>query len=242
MGAGRGLGRGLGDGDQDQGDEGHRYVDPEDRPPGPLGQVATEQRADGREPAGDAEEQGQRLASLVQREGLHHDGQGGREHDRPAGPLDGPEGDDPGLGGGALGGQTAHGRGGGEHDHAEHHHPAVSDGVGQPATEGEEGGQRQEIGVDRPLHPGVASGPSSRWIWGTAMETMVWSMKVMATAKIIAASTRFLDCPPARPEMPTNPPQLRRDCTLPAPILPRAAPPGWEHPPRRRPVGVDTEP
>jgi hypothetical protein len=29
------------------------------------------------------------------------------------------------------------------------------------------------------------------------METMVWSMKVIATAKIIAARIRFLDRPPA---------------------------------------------
>ena len=28
--------------------------------------------------------------------------------------------------------------------------------VGQPAAEGEEGGQRQQVGVDRPLHPGAA--------------------------------------------------------------------------------------
>ena len=28
------------------------------------------------------------------------------------------------------------------------------------------------------------------------MDTMVWSMKVIATAKIIAARTRFLDRPP----------------------------------------------
>ncbi|MBC3839852.1 hypothetical protein GXW82_05280 [Streptacidiphilus sp. 4-A2] len=41
----------------------------------------------------------------------------------------------------------------------------------------------------------VLLSPSSRWICGTAMDTMVWSMKVMATAKIIAASTRFLGRP-----------------------------------------------
>ncbi len=31
---------------------------------------------------------------------------------------------------------------------------------------------------------------SSYWMFGTAIDTMVWSMKVIATAKIIAASTR----------------------------------------------------
>jgi hypothetical protein len=33
---------------------------------------------------------------------------------------------------------------------------------------------------------------SSVWIFGTAIETIVWSMKIMATAKIIAASTSVL--------------------------------------------------
>src|SRR5271166_7125308 len=32
---------------------------------------------------------------------------------------------------------------------------------------------------------------------GTAIETMVWSMKVIETAKIIAARTRVLFCPPS---------------------------------------------
>ena len=38
--------------------------------------------------------------------------------------------------------------------------------------------------------------PSSLWISGTAIDTMVWSMKVIATAKIIAARIRFFDRPP----------------------------------------------
>ena len=35
--------------------------------------------------------------------------------------------------------------------------------------------------------------PSSLWMWGAAMDTIVWSMKVIETAKIIAARTRLLD-------------------------------------------------
>ncbi len=31
-------------------------------------------------------------------------------------------------------------------------------------------------------------------MFGTAMETIVWSMNVIATAKIIAASTQFRPC------------------------------------------------
>ena len=42
----------------------------------------------------------------------------------------------------------------------------------------------------------VVVSPSSRWISGTAMETMVWSMNVIETAKIIAARIRFLGPPP----------------------------------------------
>jgi len=35
--------------------------------------------------------------------------------------------------------------------------------------------------------------PKSCWIVGAAIETMVWSMKVIATAKIIAAKMTYLD-------------------------------------------------
>ena len=35
--------------------------------------------------------------------------------------------------------------------------------------------------------------PSSRWTFGIAIATIVWSMKVIATANTIAARTRFFD-------------------------------------------------
>ena len=35
--------------------------------------------------------------------------------------------------------------------------------------------------------------PSSFWISGTAIDTMVWSMNVIETAKIIAVRTRFFE-------------------------------------------------
>ena len=38
--------------------------------------------------------------------------------------------------------------------------------------------------------------PRSCWIVGAAIETMVWSIKVIATAKIIAARIRLRDLPP----------------------------------------------
>src|SRR5215472_13641454 len=38
--------------------------------------------------------------------------------------------------------------------------------------------------------------PRSCWMVGAAIETMVWSMKVIATAKIIAVRTRLFDLTP----------------------------------------------
>ena len=43
----------------------------------------------------------------------------------------------------------------------------------------------------------LADRPRSRSIVGAAIETMVWSMNVIATAKIIAVRIRFRDRPPA---------------------------------------------
>src|ERR1700733_5164042 len=39
--------------------------------------------------------------------------------------------------------------------------------------------------------------PRSCWIVGAAIETIVWSMKVIATAKIIAVKIRLRERPPA---------------------------------------------
>jgi hypothetical protein len=145
----------LGDEDQDQRDHRHRDVHPEDRPPGPLREVAPEDRADRGQPAGDAEEDGERPAPFTQGEGLHDDRQRGREHDRPARSLDHAERHDPGLRKASFGGEPAQRGRGGEHDDAERDHPAVTDGVGESPAEREQGSQRQQVGVDSPLHAGV---------------------------------------------------------------------------------------
>ena len=52
--------------------------------------------------------------------------------------------------------------------------------------------------------------PSSRWICGTAIDTIVWSMNVIATAKIIAARIRFLDRPPTAPLPAMLPPRFQK--------------------------------
>ena len=128
-------------GDQHQGDDGHGYVDPEDGPPGPLGEVTAQDRPHRSEAARDAEEQRQGSAPLVEAEGLDHDAQSGGEHDGASSTLDDPEGHDPGLGRGALRSQAAHGGSGREDDDPEHHHLAVPDGVSEAAAEREKSRQ-----------------------------------------------------------------------------------------------------
>ena len=129
-------------------------VDPEDRAPGPFGQEAAEQRADGGEPAGDPEEGGQRLAALAQGVGLHHDRQRSREHDGRAGALQHAEGDHPCLADPARRRRPAQRRAGGEADHAHDHHPPAPGDVGELAAEGEQRRQREHVAVDDPLGAG----------------------------------------------------------------------------------------
>jgi len=56
----------------------------------------------------------------------------------------------------------------------------------------------------------VLVSPSSFWISGTAIETMVWSMNVIATAKIIAARMSPFDRPPVTLVAVMIPPNLER--------------------------------
>ena len=154
---GRLIGRDrIGDGDQYQGDDRDRYVHPEDRPPGPLGEDAAEYGTDRRQPAGDSEEQGQGLPPLVQAEGLYHDGQSGGKHDRRARSLDQAEHHYPGLSNRPFRSESAQGGRPGEDNHPENGHLLVPHGVGQAPPEGKEGGQRQQVGVDGPLNPSGA--------------------------------------------------------------------------------------
>ncbi len=62
---------------------------------------------------------------------------------------------DPGFGKAAFRRQPAERRRHGEHDHAEHDHPLVPDRVGEPAAEGEERREREQVGVDGPLDTGA---------------------------------------------------------------------------------------
>jgi hypothetical protein len=104
---------------------------------------------------GDPEEQRERLAALAEREGLDDDRKRGREHDRAAEALKGPERDQPALRDAPLGREPAEQRGQGEDADPQRHHPPVPERVGQPSAVGEERSQGQQVGVDRPLDPGA---------------------------------------------------------------------------------------
>ena len=142
----------LGPGDQDQGDHRDRHVDPEDGPPGDLGEIAARERPNAGEHTGDPEEGRHGLAPLLHREGGHHDGERSGEHHGRKGPLNHPEEDDPGLGQVAGGRGPAEGRADGEAHHPDHHHAPVPGDVRQAAAEGEQGRQRQQVAVHDPLH------------------------------------------------------------------------------------------
>ena len=148
------LGLGLRHGNQGQRDEGDRDVHPEDGPPRPLGQVAPQDRSDRGQPAGDPEEQGERLATLAQGEHVDDDGEGGREHEGTAGALDDPEPHDPRLGHRAGGSEAAHGRRPDEHDHADDAHLGVAEDVREPSAQREQRGEGDQVAVHHPLHPG----------------------------------------------------------------------------------------
>jgi hypothetical protein len=71
--------------------------------------------------------------------------------------------------------------------------------------------------------------PRSCWIVGAAIETMVWSMKVIATAKIIAVRIRLRDRPPMLLLIGFSPPQaLAADSQYVRAPGPRARRPGYE--------------
>ena len=148
------LGLRLGRGDQRQRDQGDGDVHPEDGPPGPFGQVAAENRSERGQAPGDAEEESKRLAPLAQRERVDDDGEGGWEHEGAAGTLHGAEADDPGLGVGPLRREAAHGGGPDEDDHTDHAHLGVAEDVREPAAQGEQRGQSDQVRVHDPLDPG----------------------------------------------------------------------------------------
>jgi hypothetical protein len=191
MRAGLYVGGRLGDDDQHQGDDGHRDVHPEDRPPCPLGEIAAEDRADGGEAAGDAEEEASALPRSRRANVCTTMASAAGNMIAPPAPWTTrkvtihasarlPLGVRPHMAEAPAKMMTPSTTIFGAH------------GVGQAAAEGEEGGQRQQVGVDRPLHAGAGQAELPLDL-GTAIDTMVWSMKVIATAKIIAARTRFLD-------------------------------------------------
>jgi len=139
---------------QDHGDDRDRHVDPEDRAPGPLRQVAAGERADGGQPAGGGEEQRERLAALAHRVGGDDDRQRGREQQRRARPLQDAEEDHPRLADVAGRRRAAERRAGREGDDADEHHPPVAEHVGELAAEREQRREREQVAVEDPLRAG----------------------------------------------------------------------------------------
>ncbi len=145
---------GLGNRRQHECDDRHGDVHPEDRAPRPLAEISTGGGTDGREPARDREEHRQRPATLVKGEGLDHDRQRGRVHERGAGALHDTERDDPDLGDVAGRRQPVQGRRAGEDHDAEDQHLAVAEDIGEPAAEREQRRKGDEVTVDHPLQAG----------------------------------------------------------------------------------------
>ena len=137
--------------DRDQRD---RDVDPEDRAPRPLGQVAAEERADGGQRAGDAEEDGHRASALLARERGDDDGERGGEEDRAERALGDAEDDHPRLAERPGGCSAAERRAHREARDADGEHAPMTEHVGELAAEREAGGEREQVAVDDPLRAG----------------------------------------------------------------------------------------
>ncbi len=152
------------DGDDQRGE---RQVDQEDQPPAPLHQPAAEERPDRtRDPAepGPCPDCGRAVRTVERR---RDDREAARREQRPADALCRPRGDEQ-L---DVRGEPAGERGQREPDHADDEDPPTSEMVAQRATEQDERGERERVGVDGPLQvdearrpdPGRCSrGPRSR--------------------------------------------------------------------------------
>ena len=79
-------------------------------------------------------------------------------------------------------------RRGREHDDADQEDAAAAEDVAEPAAGDQQDGERQRVGVDRPLQRRTARRRSVRWIDGSATFTTVLSSITMNSAKHIAAS------------------------------------------------------
>jgi hypothetical protein len=138
-------------GDEDERDDRDRDVDPEDRPPRPLREVAAGDRPDRGHGPSDGVEDGQRLAAFVDFVDRDDNGQRGREQKCGEGALDNAKDDDPRLADRARRRRPAQHRGDREADDSHEQRPAMAEDVGQLAAEGEEGREREQIAVDDPL-------------------------------------------------------------------------------------------
>ena len=134
-------------GDAD-GDDADRHVDPEHgRPRVVLDQEAAEQRADRQAQAGDAGPDADRGGQLLAREGGDQDRERQRVQERAADALHDPERDQLGVGRG----ERARGRCEREDDQPDQEHALAAEAVTELAAEQDQRGEREDVGVDRPL-------------------------------------------------------------------------------------------
>ncbi len=141
---------GLGDREQSDRDRdnANRKVHEEDPSPGqPAGQHPAEDRAHSDRHAGDGPEDPEGDPAVAAAKRVGEQRQGRREHDRTADTLPGPGQDEEQRG---LR-EAAQQRPDGEHGRADGEHQPSTEPVRQRAGRQQQGGQRQSVGVDRPL-------------------------------------------------------------------------------------------
>ncbi len=131
-----------------EGDQGHRKVDEEDRPPRPcVDQPAAEHRAERGRQRREARPGADGPAALVLRKGRADDGEAARDEQSAADTLHGAGGDQRG----GVRRQPAPDGGGGEDDDAHDEDTAAPEAVAGRAADQDQGTQQQHVGVDDPL-------------------------------------------------------------------------------------------
>src|SRR5581483_3713264 len=100
----------------------------------------------------DAEEERKRLAALPSSECVEHDRERRREEQRAERALKDTGGDQPRRRGGAARRRPAEHRREPEANRPDEDHTSVPEDVAELATEREERGEREQVGVDHPLH------------------------------------------------------------------------------------------
>ena len=152
-----------------------------------LDQEAAEQRAEGEAEARDAGPDADRRRQLLARERGDDDRERERVHERRADALDDARGDQALCRRRERTGRRREG----EDGEADEEHALAAEAVAELAAEQDQRGEREDVGVDRPLEV-LRRRLSSRWIDGSATFTTVLSSMIMKSAKHMAESVHHL--------------------------------------------------